>query len=90
VYVEISTIILQLFFHIFLVKMNGAGSKLLIVNDLSTDIQYILFELLLKKFLGIYSHSQISNLICETLLPHSKVVDDQSQILIHPVKVFKF
>lgn len=50
----------------------------------------IIFESFLIQILSVYFDSIISNFICKTLLSHSKIINDQSQILIHTIKMFQF
>ena len=39
--------------------------------------------------MSIYLESQISDLISEALLPHPKVINNQSKVLVHPIEVLE-
>lgn len=49
----------------------------------------IILELLLVAFLTIKYLTKVLNLVGETLLSHSEIIDNQSQILVNTIKVFE-
>ena len=53
-------------------------------------VKKIIFESLLIVILSIYFHSIVCDFVCKTLLSHSKIINDQSQILIHTIKMLQF
>lgn len=52
-------------------------------------LENIVLELLLETLLVIELFSQVGHLIGQTLLSHSKIINDQSQILVDTIEMLK-
>jgi hypothetical protein len=52
-------------------------------------LENIVLELLLEALLVIELFSQVSHLISQALLSHSKIINDQSKILVNTIKMLK-
>jgi hypothetical protein len=76
VQISVALLILDLFFHIFFVKANDALFKFLEVSDVMQALKHVVLELLLETFLIVELLSQVSHLVCQTLLSHSQIVDN--------------
>lgn len=85
--VSITSLILNLFLYVFLVKTDDTRFKLFKVSDMMKAIKYIIFELFLEALLFIQFGSKILYLIGKTLLSHSEIIDNQSQVLIDSIEM---
>jgi len=89
VQIGVTLLILDLFFHVFFVKADDALFKFLEVCDVMQALENVVLELLLETLLVVKLLSQVSHLVCQTLLSHSQVVDNESQILVYTVEMLK-
>jgi len=86
----ISLLILDFFFHVFLVKSDNTFLKFFEIGNMMKALKNIVLKLLFKSLLLIKALSQMSDLVCETFLSHSQIINDQSKILIDSIEVFQF
>jgi len=85
--IGVASLVLDLFLHVFLVKADDASLELFEVSDVMEAIEHVIFELLLEALLLIELGPEILDLVSETLLSHSEIVDDQGQVLVDSVEV---
>ena len=52
-------------------------------------LENVVFEFLFVSLLHVEVLSQLLNFICQAFLPHSKIIDNESQVLIDPIKMLQ-
>lgn len=85
--VSVTSFILDFFLDVLFVKTDDTSFKLFKVCDMMKTIKDIIFELLLEALLFIKFGSKILDLISETFLPHSEIIDNQCQVLIDSIEM---
>lgn len=63
--------------------------QLFVVGRVVQCLVNVILELLFVRLLLVKLLSKILDLIGETFLPHSEIIDDKSQVLVHPIEVFQ-
>lgn len=87
--ISVTLFILDLFLNILFVKSNCSLLQFLEVSNVMKTFEDIILELLFEPLLFIELFSQVCNFIVQTLLTHSQIVNDQSQVLIHSIEVLQ-
>jgi hypothetical protein len=88
--ISISSLVLDLFFDILLMKSDDSSLELLEVSDVMKNFEDIILELLLVTFLFIKRLSKVFNLGSKTFLSHSKIINNKCQVLVDSVEMLKF
>ena len=86
----VTLLIFNLLLDVFLVETDDALLELLEIGYVMQAFEDVVLELLLEAFLLIKLLSQVSNLVCETLLSHSQIIHDKCEVLIHTVEMLEF
>ena len=87
--IGVSGLVLDLLFHVFLVQSDDSSLQLFEVSDVMENLEDIILEFLLVALLLVQLLPQVFDLGGQTLLSHSQIVNDQSQVLVHPVKMLQ-
>ena len=85
----VTLLILNLLLDVFLVETDDALLELLEVGNVMQAFEDVVLELLLEAFLLIKLLPQVSDLISETLLAHSQIINNKCEVLIHTVEVLE-
>ena len=89
-HIGITSFIFDFFLDIVLVKTDNTLLELLKVCNMMKSFKNIIFELFLVALLFIKNCLQGPDLIGETLLSHSEIINNQSQVLVHSIKMLQF
>lgn len=87
--IGVSSLVLDFFLHIFLVKSDNTSLKLFEICDLVKALENIVLEFLLIVLLFIQSLSAVLNIVSKTFLSHSQIINDQSQVLINSIEMLE-
>ena len=87
--IGVSSLVLDLFFDVFLVQSDDSGFQLLEVCDMVEHFEDIVLEFLLVALLLVELLSEVLDLGGQTLLSHSEIINDKGQVLVHPIEVFQ-
>ena len=85
--IVVTSLVLDLLLDVLLVQADNSRLKLLEVGDVMKDLVNVILELLLVALLLIKILSKVLDVVGKTLLSHSEIVYDKSQILIDSVEV---
>lgn len=87
--IGVSGLILHLFFNVLLVKSNHTSLELFKVGDVVEYLEHIILKFLLVTLLLVKLLSKVLNFSGETFLPHSEIINNQSQVLVDPIEVLQ-
>lgn len=76
----------EFLFNVLLVKTDHAGLQLFEVGDVMQALEDVILELLLVLLLFVQLLAELLDLIGETFLSKTHVIDDQSQVLVNTVE----
>jgi len=70
-------------------EANDSGLELLEVSDVMECLKDVILELLLVVLLFIQALSEILDLVSQTFLSHSQIIDDKGQVLIDTIEMLQ-
>lgn len=70
-------------------KADDALLQFFEISDVMKALEYIVLELLFEALLFVKLLSKVSYLICETLLTHSQIIDDQGKVRVDSVEMLE-
>jgi hypothetical protein len=80
----------ELFLDVDLVKTHDLLLQLFVIANLVQTVMNVVFELFNFAFLLFENRSQFPLFENETLLPHSEIFNNQTQVVVHALKVLFF
>ena len=70
-------------------EANDSGLELLEVSDVVECLKDVILELLFVVLLFIQALSEILNLVSQTFLSHSQIIDDKGQVLVDTIEMLQ-